>query len=171
MKNFLDPAMLRISASLAALGAVIALLAALIGGGSPVEILYRPFLYGFIMSLLGVAVYFILSLFVPEVLKEMRAEEPVENGSEEPEYSGNEEQEPETEMPADGTLPDMTAEDAQSALGDDELKTKSSAAAKSARNAKRAPKEGEIDVEGVAIKNEPEVMAEAIKHLMDQDED
>lgn len=167
MGEIFSPAAIRLASILAGMGAIVALFAAFLGGASWVTWLYRPLIAAFFMGLLGIGIHLLLNTVSPEIVKAFNDEE--NNAGENPDDMPSENIHLEN-APADSL--ESGSEAANTEASDDAIfrnDTGSGMQQKSKKNVVAG--QGEIVVEGVKLKNEPKVMAEAIKHLMDQDED
>lgn len=166
MPSLFTAAHLRLSLLLSLLGALVALVFTIISDSGVVAILFRPLVAGLIMFLLGTALYTLLAKKVPEAI------EVLENTPEQPSEAPPSEDFPEDE--AGGSEPALDGEDY--AGEGSSLDMYGSDAAPAATGSSIPRKTGvqigkdEITVNGVKFKNQPEVMAETIKQLMDQDE-
>lgn len=168
MSIFQDGAFLRLVGGLAIIGAAVSLIGSLIAGVGVMLLLLRLFLFSFLMALLGAGIYFVFQSLVPTVNNSLRGEDELssgdELGDEGEDFSVGEDVplgngESFSEPPSDyGDLDgmDMSAQ-----------RTKNQKAARRNREAK----EGEIMVEGVNIKNDPAVMADAVRDMLDRDDD
>ena len=157
----IDPMLIKLSVLCAALGMVVSLFSCLLGGAGFPAVLYRPFLYAVLMGLIGAIVFYFIHFTAPEVINEFKG-----NDAELDDFEGG-----------DDGLDDSLAFEDDSDSGDySEVDTSVdgnvlSSGSNTGGKPQRKARPGEIMVEGVPIKNEPKVMAEAIKHLLEQDED
>jgi len=160
----------KLSILLAILGALIAFIFTLISGSGIMLLIVRPLVSALVMFILGTAIYIVFAKQVPEIIAELnplQAEDSI--------------------LPMDGEGV-ASSSDATEAMAAHDMGSTSNSdfdAVKVAdptsgsysgmhqnpgkKNITAGP--GEIVVEGVRIKNQPDVMAETIRHLMDQDED
>lgn len=154
--------MLKTSAVLAALGFLVSMIASLFAGASWLSLLWRPLLFASFMAFLGAAIFFLLKSKVPEVIEEFDGTAPL---TEEDGLGLTTSDLADTAIADDETGANYY--DGSDSGSADEFDPKSPGAG----NRKGSAGPGELLVEGVRIKNQPEVMADAIKHLMDQDKD
>ncbi|GEM_PF-660073 len=159
------------------LGVLISFLFSLIGGAGFPEILYRPLLFGILLGILSAGLFFVIKKFVPEVIQEFQnssigGDIPASDmdGSAEKSYSPLEENgEASSGFTAEDILPRGKNEENLS------LDTSSdySAVEKENTSARKRKKDkitdDEIIVHGVSLKNQPQLMADAIRDLMDKD--
>ena len=158
----LDLLLIRFSIFCASLGLIVSLVACLLGGAGFPAILYRPFLYAFLMIIIAAASYYFLKMTFPEIIKAIESlnDTTVDLDDLYDLESGED----------DFTLDDFDDDDQVSA--DSVVDTSDLHSITNSPGARRATaKAGEILVKGVPIKNEPKLMAKAIKHLLDKDED
>jgi len=167
-----DKALIKIASALAAVGFIISLMASIIVGVSFISLLLRAFLFAVLMGALGAVIFFVFSIFIPEINETLRGE--ASPFSEDPEFSADEEEgtaEPSDYEPSDHEPlpPEETADSLEINLS--EMDSGPKVSNYSAARKKQVAKEGHIMVEGYSIKNEPAVMADAIRHLLDQEKD
>ena len=158
----LDLLLIRFSIFCASLGLIVSLVACLLGGAGFPAILYRPFLYAFLMIIIAAASYYFLKMTFPEIIKAIESlnDTAVDFDDLYDLESGED----------DFALDDFDDDDQVSA--DSVVDTSDLHSITNSPGARRATaKAGEILVKGVPIKNEPKLMAKAIKHLLDKDED
>jgi len=137
-----------------------------VAGAGFLTILGRALLSGLLMGGLTAGLIEVLRKLVPEVMELFEPKGPVSS--------------PES----DETLftQDSSEDDLSSGISIDEAGGGSSvedirideneiSRKKSAKPRKKAAKEGDIVAEGVALENNPELMAEAVKHILDTDKD
>lgn len=158
----LDLLLIRFSIFCASLGLIVSLVACLLGGAGFPAILYRPFLYAFLMIIIAAASYYFLKMTFPEIIKAIESlnDTTVDLDDLYDLESGED----------DFALDDFDDDDQVSA--DSVVDTSDLHSITNSPGARRATaKAGEILVKGVPIKNEPKLMAKAIKHLLDKDED
>jgi predicted membrane channel-forming protein YqfA (hemolysin III family) len=167
MPAFFTGAHLKLSLLLSILGAVVALVFTLFSESGAVALIFRPLVSGLLMFILGTILYALLAKKVPEAIEAM-------------------EQDPNGE----GELPDLDISDSAmdgdaAAEGEDAIDNAGvsnmsdysshgdpgGAASNIPRKKGVQIGKDEIVVDGVKFKNEPEVMAQTIKELMDQDKD
>lgn len=152
-----QPLMWKFIFFLAGFSYALSLFLTLLSGSGVVAILVRPILSAAAMGILGAGIYFALSGLVPEFLEEL------ESGPE---------SEDELEVDLDDNIEEEVSPDSENLSSEPDMGLDDDGTLPSTRikPGQQTAKEGEILVEGVAIKNEPEVMAEAIQHVMSQDE-
>ncbi|RME92005.1 MAG: hypothetical protein D6767_04065 [Candidatus Hydrogenedentota bacterium] len=140
---------------LAGLGYLLSFLVTLIAGAGVFAVIIRPILSALFMGGVGAGIYLLLQKIEPEFLEEF--ESMPESSGDELEVDLDEDSEPleegETQENIDTDFPAS-----EEPLPSTKIKPN------------QTPKEDEIVVEGVAIKNDPQVMADAIQHVMSQDE-
>lgn len=153
---------------LSSLGALVSFLSGLIAGVGLPELIIRPVIFAIVMAALAFIINMVITTQVPELV-EVSADSSIID-SEDDDYSGA----------AGNSASDF---DSSTSLNSDEINSSKGEAfdsggssvlsgAKGGRHKKKQHAgEGEIMVEGVALKDDPAVMAEAVKHLMDDDED
>ena len=169
MPAFFTAAHIRLSLLLSVLGALIALIFTLFSDSGAVALIFRPLVSALLMFILGSIIYALFASKVPEVIDviENRHDDSVDG------------------LP-DGTLPDgemsfaddgegISAEDGPAEAASSYDTDYGSGGQSKVSDIPRKTgvqigKEG-IVVNGVKFKNQPEVMAETIKQLMDQDKD
>jgi len=168
MPTFFTAAHLKLSSLLAVLGILVALVFTIISGSSVVSLIARPVVSGLLMFLLGTFIYTLLAKKVPEAIDAME-HQGLETGEVNPMLD---------ETMHDGSGGDISENAA--ADGGDTSELDSYAASSEPRESftSNIPRKTgvqigkeEITVNGVKFKNQPEVMAETIKQLMDQDKD
>lgn len=159
----LDPFLIRFSIFCASLGLIVSLVACLLGGAGFPALLYRPFLYAFLMIMIAAASYYFLKMTFPEIIKAIESlnDTAVDLDDLSDLESGED----------DFALDDFDDDDDNVSAGS-VVDTSDLHSITNSPGARRATaKAGEILVKGVPIKNEPKLMAKAIKHLLDKDED
>ena len=159
--------LIMIAGTLGTVGLLVSISSALLGGVSFPDFIVKSIVSAVTLAMLGVGIYFLLESKVPvvfEMLDEGYNETDLYDSGEDhakvedvPEETKDIKDDPPSETEKDDTL------DYQTDMEDKTL----SEGALNTRNA--IPREGEIVVEGVTLKNEPEIMAEAIKTLLIQD--
>jgi len=149
------------------LGAFISFLFSVIGGSGFPAILYQPFLSALVMALITAVGYFIIKKFAPALLNFENLETDIK--TDDLSSSGD--------INKDTSDENLDQSDDYESLTSDEneewnTKTTNSKNIRPAEKStpRRTAGEGEILVEGVPIKNEPKLMAEAIQHLISKDE-
>ncbi len=168
MEFLKDKALIKMVSALAAVGFIISLMASLIAGVSFLTLFFRAILFTVLMGALGAVIFFVFSSFIPEINETLRGDS---SFPEDPEYSP-EGEDGTTEPPDYEPLPpDETADMNRSESDLSGMDSGSKEANYSATRKKQEAKEGHIMVEGYSIKNEPAVMADAIRHLLEQDKD
>lgn len=170
MPAFFTSGHIRLSLLLSVLGALIALIFTIFSDSGVTALIFRPLVSALLMFVLGSIIYALFAKKVPEVIDviENRQDDMAEGlgeaglGSEGDTAFGDE---------GEG----ISAEDgpAESAASYDEDYGPSAHSKVSDIPRKTGVQIGkeEITVNGVKFKNQPEVMAETIKQLMDQDKD
>ena len=173
--NKLDPIFIKILIVFFILGAFVSIFACLISGVDILTLILRPILYGLIMAFLGGGLYFLLKSMSPEIIEVLQKDN-VSGDSNGTNLEGDGNLAAGTEITDELSTPFDSGEDVESKIArknanssDEMFKSKRSS---SITNIKRThAKEGEILVEGVPIKNEPELMARTIKDLITRDTD
>ncbi len=169
MPAFFTAAHLKLSILLAVLGVLIALIFTIMSASGVTAIIVRPIVSGLLMFVLGSIIYALLAKKVPEAI------EVIENN---PEVTG----EMMTDAGVGGDTPDDAgAEGAGEYLaseGESSLDAYDQGQGGAGGMTSNIPRKTgvqigkeEIVVNGVKFKNQPEVMAETIKQLMDQDKE
>ena len=169
----------------AGLGFIISLLFSVFGGNSLAKIILKPMVFGLLLGAVGMGIYLLLQALVPDLLNDLRGESP-ETGIAGPAagpgaegddlpFAGNTVDSGSMSSLDDLSLDknDMAINDAPpSAAGDEQILAASSVKEKimPPRPKKTVAKEGEILAEGIAIKNDPDMMAKTIQHMLDKDE-
>lgn len=170
MPAFFTSGHIRLSLLLSVLGALIALIFTIFSDSGVTALIFRPLVSGLLMFILGSVIYALFAKKVPEVIDviENRHDDMAE-GLGEAGMGG----EGDTAFGDDGE--GISAEDgpAESAASYDEDYGSGGQGKVSDIPRKTGVQIGkeEITVNGVKFKNQPEVMAETIKQLMDQDKD
>lgn len=170
MPAFFTSAHIRLSLLLSILGALIALIFTLSSDSGITALIFRPLVSALLMFVLGSIIYALFAKQVPEVI------DVIENRHEEimGELSDGSLTPGEGDMAFSDEGEGTSAEDGQSSANsyDSDYGSGSSGAASNIprKTGVQIGKE-EIVVNGVKFKNQPEVMAETIKQLMDQDKD
>jgi hypothetical protein len=169
MPSLFTAAHLKLSLLLSVLGALVALVFTIISDSGVVAIIFRPFVSGLLMFLLGTALYTVLAKKVPEAIEVI---EPVELPPAEASESAASEPFPEGET--GGSELAMENDEYSGTGGGIESYNADGGAASAGSSIPRKTGvqigKDEITVNGVKFKNQPDVMAETIKQLMDQDE-
>ena len=159
----LDPFLIRFSIFCASLGLIVSFVACLLGGAGFPALLYRPFLYAFLMIMVAAASYYFLKMTFPGIIKAIESLN--DTAADFDDLYGLESDEDDLALDLDDSSDDQVSTGSLVDTSDLHSITNSPGA----RQAKA--KAGEILVKGVPIKNEPKLMAKAIKHLLDKDED
>lgn len=157
-------------------GAVLSFLVALISGAGFPAILYRPFLYGIIMGVVAAGSFFVIKLLIPELFDQLNEERP-DDTTEKPETETDDSD----QSSKDDTLEDSLGEEksnekektGESSLIDEKLELGNYGAQQSVPEKKKKEDkvtEDEVIVQGVSLKNEPKLMADAIRDLIERDE-
>lgn len=169
MPAFFTAAHLKLSILLAVLGFLIALIFTILSASGTVALIVRPVVSGLLMFVLGSIIYALLAKKVPEAI------DVIENN---PEVSG--------EMMADAGMDGSMHDDAgteggsefAASEGESSLDAYDQGQGGAGGVTSNIPRKTgvqigkeEIVVNGVKFKNQPEVMAETIKQLMDQDKE
>lgn len=158
----LDPFLIRFSIFCASLGLIVSLVACLLGGAGFPALLYRPFLYAFLMIMVATASYYFLKMTFPGIIKAIESLNDAAAGFDD--LYDLESDEDDLALDLDDSSDDNVSAGSVD-VGDLHSITNSPGARQATAKA------GEILVKGVPIKNEPKLMAKAIKHLLDKDED
>lgn len=168
MPAFFTGAHLKLSLLLAVLGALIALIFTLFSSSGTVSLIVRPVVSALLMFILGSVIYALLAKKVPEAIEviennpEMSSEMMADTGMGEPAMGDAE---------GAGGGEDYTASEGQSSFDSYDSGAGSAAPSNIPRKTGVQIGKEEIVVNGVKFKNQPEVMAETIKQLMDQDKE
>lgn len=172
MPAFFTAAHLRLSLLLAVLGGLIALIFTIFSDSGVVALIFRPIVSALIMFVLGTMIYALLANKVPEAI------DVIENKPEElsgegfnPEGAMTEGEMGEGAGAGDMSEMSMDGSDGGSAAYDSGASGGSMADSNIPRKTGVQISKDEVVVNGVKFKNQPEVMAETIKQLMDQDKD
>lgn len=160
----LDPFLIRFSIFCASLGLIVSLVACLLGGAGFPALLYRPFLYAFLMIMVATASYYFLKMTFPGIIKAIESLNDTATAADFDDLYDLESGEDDLALDLDDSSDDNISAGSVGA-GDLHSITNSPGARQATAKA------GEILVKGVPIKNEPKLMAKAIKHLLDKDED
>ncbi|HRP68951.1 MAG TPA: hypothetical protein PLY93_05410 [Turneriella sp.] len=169
MTSFFTAAHLKLSILLAVLGTLVALIFTILSDSGITALIVRPIVSGLFMFILGSVVFAVLEKKVPEALDVIH---------------------PPLETPGEGEALDALADTENSSLeASDEALThdssseadgidsytssdiSTSAGSSIPRKTGVQISKDEIVVNGVKFKNQPEVMAETIKQLMDDDKE
>lgn len=169
MPAFFTSAHIRLSLLLAVLGALIALIFTLFSDSGVTALIFRPLVSALLMFALGSIIYALFASKVPEVIDviENRHDDSVDGLTDGTLPEG------ETSFADDGegiSAEDGPAEAASSYDADYGSGGQGKVSDIPRKTGVQIGKE-EIVVNGVKFKNQPEVMAETIKQLMDQDKD
>lgn len=167
MPSFFTAAHLKLSLLLSILGALVALIFTILSDSGVVALIARPLVSALLMFVLGSALYALLAKKVPEAI-EVIEHAPDEGGA----------------LPMEGEMPEGETggselavegseynEDSGSSMNDYDSGASSSPSSNIPRKTGVQIGKEEITVNGVRFKNQPEVMAETIKQLLDQDKD
>lgn len=172
MPAFFTAAHIRLSLLLAVLGALIALIFTIFSDSGVVALIFRPLVSALVMFVIGTMIYALLANKVPEAI------DVIENKPEEfsgegfnPENPPAEGEMAESEGGGDMSEMSMDGSDGGSAAYDSGSGSGNMAGSNIPRKTGVQIGKEEIVVNGVKFKNQPEVMAETIKQLMDQDKD
>lgn len=166
MPQFFTGAHLKLSLLLAVLGVLIALIFTILSASGVTAMIVRPIVSGLIMFVVGSALYALLAKKVPEAIDaienhpEVSPDMLAEGGMNEGEMGGGE----------GGDVTDYSAAEGSTLDSYDSAAGASVSSNIPRKTGVQIGKE-EIIVNGVKFKNQPEVMAETIKQLMDQDKD
>lgn len=165
MPNFFTAAHIKLSVALALLGALVALIFTIYSQSGAVALIFRPLVAGLLMFLLGSILYALLEKKVPEALEAIEANPP-----EMPESPIAEEGDADAAAfeHTDAESNALDADHRESVASMDMNETNVSKMSIPRKTGTQITKD-EITVNGVTFKNQPEVMAEAVKQLMDQD--
>lgn len=164
MPSLFTAAHLRLSLLLSVLGALVALIFTIISESGIVALIARPLVSGLVMFVLGTALYTLLAKKVPEAIEAIENPPPAETPESTDVF-------PEGET--GGSELSLENNDAVGEGGMDTYDTRegtASVASSIPRKTGVQITKDEITVNGVKFKNQPDVMAETIKQLMDQDE-
>jgi len=169
MPAFFTAAHIRLSILLSVLGALVALIFTIASDSGAVALIFRPLVSGLLMFVLGSGLYALLAKKVPEAI------EVIENQPESDALALGEDAEM---MPEGDTGGSEIAGEGEDFVGTGEGMQNYDSAHSSISSGNAIPRKAgitigkeEIVVDGVKFKNQPEVMAETIKQLMEQDKD
>jgi hypothetical protein len=169
MPAFFTAAHLKLSILLAVLGTLIALIFTILSSSGATALIVRPLVSGLLMFILGSVIYALLAKKVPEAIEVIENHPDVSSDMMADAGMG------ESDLPGaeggGGASEDYSGAEGQSSF--DAYDSGSGPAAVSSIPRKTGVQIGkeEIVVNGVKFKNQPEVMAETIKQLMDQDKE
>ena len=162
-KEYLLPALL------AVLGFIVSLISSIIGGIDWISIIIRPIISALIMAGIGFSIFYSFKEKIIEVEHEI-FDDPIEHTTEgdstEEQTINNNEQNIDENTIENQNIDTSHISDTSSSQN---MGTGSSYIPKTKN--KNYQKDGHLVVEGVPIKNEPNLMAEAIKHLLAKDEE
>lgn len=167
MPAFFTAAHLKLSILLAVLGALIALIFTILSASGVTALIVRPLLSALVMFVIGSMLYALLAKKVPEAIEVMENHPEVTHDSMAEAGMGG-------EMNGDmgGGGSDYSSAEGGSSLDSyDEGQGGGGVGSNIPRKTGVTIGKEEIVVNGVKFKNQPEVMAETIKQLMDQDKD
>lgn len=167
MPAFFTAAHLKLSILLAVLGALIALIFTILSASGVTALIVRPLLSALVMFVIGSMLYALLAKKVPEAIEVMENPPEVTHDSMAEAGMGG-------EMSGDmgGEGGDYSSAEGGSSLDSyDEGQGGGGVGSSIPRKTGVTIGKEEIVVNGVKFKNQPEVMAETIKQLMDQDKD
>ena len=157
-----------IMAILGGLGVLVSVSTGLVAGTRFPAAVLRPLVSGICMAALGAGIYFVLEWQTPDLLRLNRKDK--------------DEEDLDIDLPSD----EGSSEDAspgKAADSDQPIEAASGAAftadheydehilGRQNKIKKHSSSEGQLVVEGVPLENKPKLMAEAIKHLLEQDKD
>ena len=159
-----------ISGTLGIVGLLVSITSALLGGVDFPDFIIKPIVSAIALATLGVGISFLLESQVPVFFEVSDDEEYSKKNS----YSQDADQVeigdiPEESKDIKNDLPSEVEKDHTLDYQVDMEGRESLGGRPNKRNT--VPREGEIVVEGVTFKNEPETMAEAIRTLLDQDKE
>ncbi|MCX7632329.1 MAG: hypothetical protein N2Z22_03235 [Turneriella sp.] len=162
MPSLFTAAHISLSVLLATLGALVALVFTIISESGVVALLVRPLVSGLVMFVLGSVLYAVLAKKVPEVIEvfEQAPQEPPQ------EETGPEPQ----DIPAGDELTDTTTESSMERSAEYQETEKASVSTAGGKSSGVQVTKDEIIVNGMRFKNNPDVMAETVRQLMEQDE-
>jgi hypothetical protein len=169
MPAFFTAAHVRLSLLLSVLGALVALVFTILSDSGAVALVFRPLVSGLLMFLLGSGLYALLAKKVPEAI------DVIENKSDEDSLIMPDDTDA---MPEGDTGGSELASEGEDFTGTGEGMQNYDSSDSSMGGGSNIPRKTgvqigkeEIVVNGVKFKNQPEVMAETIKQLMDQDKE
>lgn len=169
MPTFFTAAHVRLSLLLSVLGALVALVFTIVSDSGAVALIFRPLVSGLLMFLLGSGLYALLAKQVPEAI-DVIENKPDEESLVMPDGSDV--------MPEGDTGGSELASEGEDFTGTGEGMQNYDSSDSSMGGGSSIPRKTgvqigkeEIVVNGVKFKNQPEVMAETIKQLMDQDKE
>lgn len=185
IENLLKKFWVKMAIILGVLGFFVSLILVLVAGGGLFALLTRPLASAIIMSLFWTMAYFIVKKFVPDFANAMR-ESFFPNSSDGQEAGNNEENNPDDDFnfqvndqdsPATGGEKKTEAKEGTEKVSEDiqlsapEGGESSKKADKKVKKKRQAAGGDEILVQGVPIKKDPELMAQAIQHVLDTDKE
>ena len=154
------------------LGIIVSAIAALVGGAGFPSVVIRPFISGLVMALLGGGAYFIVKWKVPEItdsadsdLKDHPSEEINDAGV--PENMQGDDGKVDTNIEVDAASTDKNLADKPA----NKYAGSSSGVYVPQASKNRKVTGDQIEVEGVALPKQPELMAKAVQHVLDTDKD
>ena len=160
---------IKLSTLLAILGALIAFIFTLLSGSGITLLIVRPIVSALVMFILGTGIYILFAKQVPEIIAELNPPQ-AEDSVLPIESEGTSNSSDAAEAMAASDVGSSSNSDFDSVKVADPTSGSYSGAPQSGGKKNITAGPGEIVVEGVRIKNQPDVMAETIRHLMDQDE-
>ena len=166
MPPFFTAAHLKLSILLAILGALIALVFTILSASGTTALIVRPILSALVMFFIGSVLYALLAKKVPEAIDAIENHPEVTDETLADAGLGGE-----TAGEEGAETADYSAGEGGSSAHSYDENAGSSAGSNIPRKTGVQIGKEEIIVNGVKFKNQPEVMAETIKQLMDQDKD
>lgn len=168
MPSFFTAAHLKLSLLLAVLGVLIALIFTILSASGVTAMIVRPIVSGLLMFVLGSVIYALLAKKVPEAIEVMENHPELTNDTlndagmmGESELAGGE----------GSDMSEYSGSEGGSTMDSYDTAAGSTASSNIPRKTGVQISKEEITVNGVKFKNQPEVMAETIKQLMDQDKE
>lgn len=163
--RLLDPILLKFSLGLLSFTFFLSLFAGIFSGASVTTILIRAVVSALLMGLMGASIYFILNALVPEIQELWQSLS--KNSSQENDNFGD------NQFDSHNNKAGKNAKDVDDDFSDVDKKTfyseEPSEATIKHNKKNKAVADDEILVEGVAIKNDTGVMAQAVSQVLDQD--
>lgn len=165
--DFLQNTQIRSALSVAGVTFFLSALISTIAGAGFFTILWRAFLFGALMGALTAVLIEALRKLVPEVMELFESKEGLSSSESSEELFEESDSGQESEI-SDAPLTEGGGD--ASVTEDIHIDEGEVSRQKAAKPRKKA-KEGDIIAEGVALENNPELMAEAVKHIIDTDKD
>jgi len=167
MSELLKKPWFKVSAGMALAGFLISFIFVLFGDLNFFSIIFRPILSALIMGALGFFLYKLIQLFIPEFVAEVdQILEPAPTEDLLEDIPMPEEYTDESEVDGTSDFEEGSEDD----MGDIVI-NEEDIARKKKDLVKKKGKEDEIVVQGIPIKKDPGLMAQAVQHVLDTDDD